>query len=669
MSRASVLFAAYTALLLLLPPSFCSQAPSNSSTTNEDNANCTLSCGNIYIKPPFRLPGQPPNCGNKAFELSCEENNTIAVLSLYAGTYYVQEINYTSFTLRVVDSDVHKSRDNYFSNPRYSLTSFNFTDTDPYDISTNPVPIIYLNCTNPIDSPLSVETAPCVNRNRYSNSSDSSLSSLTNMYSYFMVADRDGYVSSSDLGKSCKITQMVMASPSTYEFMMSCEAIYNEIARGFELSWLDYACRSICGKDDVGFCTSCPPDGTVGTWYKSIVNFVVSLLNIGLYPTGAFLSLLRINIEPNSLCFIVIISVIAYLAQFQAVKFVFGFPCVIALLVFKWRRRHLSVYDNIEDFLQNNDDLMPIRYSYSNIKKMTRGFKEKVGEGGYGSVYKGKLRSGRLVAIKMLGTSKSNGQEFINEVATIGRIHHVNVVQLLGFCVEGSKRALVYDFMPNGSLEKYIFSQQGALSLSSEKMFKVAIGVAHGIEYLHQGCDMQILHFDIKPHNILLDENFAPKVSDFGLARLCPLDNSLVSLTAARGTMGYIAPELFYKNIGGVSYKADVYSYGMLLMEMAGRRKNLNATAEHTSQIYFPTWVSEQLSEGNDIEIEDTTEEEKKIVKKMIMVALWCIQLKPGERPSMSKVVEMLDREIEGIRMPPKPFLYPQQMPESTEIS
>ncbi|KAM5551643.1 hypothetical protein ABKV19_026473 [Rosa sericea] len=141
---------------------------------------------------------------------------------------------------------------------------------------------------------------------------------------------------------------------------------------------------------------------------------------------------------------------------------------------------------------------------------------------------------------------------------------------------------------------------------------------------------MQILHFDIKPHNILLDDKFSPKVSDFGLAKLCPLDNSLVSLTAARGTMGYIAPELFYKNIGGVSYKADVYSFGMLLMEMAGRRKNLNATVEQTSQIYFPTWVSEQLSQGNDIEIEDATEEEKKMVKKMVMVALWCIQLKPS---------------------------------------
>ncbi|KAH0981864.1 hypothetical protein GBA52_009041 [Prunus armeniaca] len=167
----------------------------------------------------------------------------------------------------------------------------------------------------------------------------------------------------------------------------------------------------------------------------------------------------------------------------------------------------------------------------------------------------------------MLGKSKTNGQDFINEVATIGRIHHVNVVQLIGYCVEGSKRALVYEFMSNGSLDKHIFSKEGPSTLNYKKSFEISLGVARGIDYLHRGCEMQIFHFDIKPHNILLNETFVPKVSDFGLARLCPLDESSLTLTAARGTIGYIAPELFYKNIGGVSNKADIYSFGMLLKE------------------------------------------------------------------------------------------------------
>ena len=205
---------------------------------------------------------------------------------------------------------------------------------------------------------------------------------------------------------------------------------------------------------------------------------------------------------------------------------------------------------------------------------MTNKFSNKLGQGGFGSVYKGKLRSGQIVAVKVLVMNKANGQDFINEVATIGRIHHVNVVRLVGFCAEGLKWALVYEYMPNGSLDKFLFSKlENNILLSWERLYKIALGVGRGIEYLHQGCDMQILHFDIKPHNILLDANFIPKVSDFGLAKLHSIEESIVSLTTARGTLGYIAPELFYKNIGGVSYKADVYSFGMLLMEMVGKKE------------------------------------------------------------------------------------------------
>jgi len=328
------------------------------------------------------------------------------------------------------------------------------------------------------------------------------------------------------------------------------------------------------------------------------------------------------------------------------------------------------MYGNIEEFLQSHDhNLTLIRYSYSEIKKITHGFNDKLGEGGYGSVYKGKLRSGHFAAVKILNKKKANGQEFINEVATIGRIHHCNVVRLIGFTVEGSKCALIYEFMPNGSLEKYIFSRQGSVPLSNQKIYEISLGVARGIEYLHEGCEMQILHFDIKPHNILLDENFTPKVSDFGLAKLYPTNKSVVSLTMARGTLGYMAPELFYKSIGGVSYKADVYSFGMLLMEMVGRRKNLNALADHSSQMYFPSWIYNQVNEGRDILEDQAKEQEKNTIKKMIIVALWCIQLKPIDRPSMHKVVQMLEADIKSLQMPPKPFLVPQQTSNDDRIN
>ncbi|XP_056163014.1 rust resistance kinase Lr10-like [Syzygium oleosum] len=348
---------------------------------------------------------------------------------------------------------------------------------------------------------------------------------------------------------------------------------------------------------------------------------------------------------------------------FMVVKFILGAPCVMMLLIRKWRRRHLAMDQNVEDFLQSNNNFLPIRYRYSDIKKITGGHKVKLGKGGYGSMFKGKLRSGGEVAIKILKKGKANGQDFISEVATIGRIHHVNVVELIGFCFEGSKQALVYDFMHNGSLDKHIFSRGEGTSRDGKEVYEIALGVARGIEYLHRECDVQILHFDIKPHNILLDRDFTPKVSDFGLARLYSPDHNTVSLTTARGTLGYMAPELVYKNIGGISNKADVYSFGKLLMEMASGRKNADEVTECSGYTYFPLWVHDQLSEGLDVPVEEISEEDKRIVKKMMIVALWCIQLNPSERPSMHKVLQMLEGEVDDLQIPPKPLFYP------TEIS
>ncbi|KAF8015213.1 hypothetical protein BT93_H0882 [Corymbia citriodora subsp. variegata] len=347
--------------------------------------------------------------------------------------------------------------------------------------------------------------------------------------------------------------------------------------------------------------------------------------------------------------------------NYVGTKFILGAPCILIILIYKWMRRHQAIDTNIEEFLRAHNNFLPIRYSYSDIKKITKNFKHKLGEGGYGSVYKGILRSGNEVAVKILNESKSNGQDFISEVATIGRIHHVNVVQLVGFCFDYSKQALVYDFMPNGSLDKHISNKDGNDPLDYKKMHEISLGIARGIEYLHRGCDMQILHFDIKPHNILLDRSFTPRISDFGLARLYPTGHNTVSLTAARGTLGYMALELFYKDIGGISYKADVYSFGMMLMEMAGRRRNINAHVERSSETYFPLWVYDQLGKEREVERIDVIEEERETTRKMIIVALWCIQLSPNDRPSMRKVLNMLEGDMDKLQLPPKPLLYPME--------
>ncbi|PON38960.1 Mitogen-activated protein kinase kinase kinase [Parasponia andersonii] len=304
------------------------------------------------------------------------------------------------------------------------------------------------------------------------------------------------------------------------------------------------------------------------------------------------------------------------------------------------------------------------RYRFSDVKKINKSFKYKLGQGGYGGVYKGKLFDDRIVAVKVLNASKANGEEFINEVASISRTSHVNIVCLLGFCLEGRKRALIYEFMANGSLEKFIYNEdplKNTPHLEWSKLLQIAAGIARGLEYLHRGCNTRILHLDIKPHNILLDEDLCPKISDFGLAKLCLKKESIVSMLGARGTIGYIAPQVFSRNFGGVSYKSDVYSYGMMILEMVmGGRKDTRVGVSQTSEIYFPDAIYQRLEEDNNLRLRGviTTSEENGIARKMIVVGLWCIQTNPSDRPSMSRVIEMLEGTLEALHTPPKPFIF-----------
>eukprot|EP00253_Pinus_taeda_P002622 PITA_02622 len=323
-----------------------------------------------------------------------------------------------------------------------------------------------------------------------------------------------------------------------------------------------------------------------------------------------------------------------------------------------------SCISKVETFLKEYAYQMPIRYSQSELKKITNNFAEKLGEGGFGVVFKGKLRNGVLVAVKLLDRHRpSDSTEFVNEVATIGRVHHVNLVRLLGYCFESFTSALVYEFMANGSLEKFIFvgKEEGQI-LRWEQLYSIALGVARGIAYLHQDCEKRIIHFDIKPHNILLDAEFTPKVSDFGLAKLCGKEDDHISLTAIRGTPGYVAPEVCDRHIGPVTDKSDVYSFGMLLLEMVGGRKNLDVHVSRSSRLYFPEWAFKMLESeelgmrlggGREGEIEGEDEERARTLTK---VGLWCIQYNSRDRPCMSRVVQMLEGNGGDLSNPPLPF-------------
>ncbi|CAL5033402.1 unnamed protein product [Urochloa decumbens] len=314
--------------------------------------------------------------------------------------------------------------------------------------------------------------------------------------------------------------------------------------------------------------------------------------------------------------------------------------------------------ENIEELLENCGSLAPKRYKYSQLKEITRCFSEKLGEGGYGMVYKGTLPSGILVAVKFLHDFTRNGEEFINEVISIRRTSHVNIVTLLGFCFEGSKRALIYEYMPNGSLDKFIYDDNSKATLGWNKLYEIAIDIARGLEYLHHGCNTRIIHFDIKPHNILLADDFVPKIADFGLAKLCNPKESYLSMAGMRGTIGFIAPEVFARRFGIVSTKSDVYSYGMVLLEMVGGRKNLKASVDNSREMYFPDFIYNHLAEVGSLHSFDLVGTTEEMARKMASIGLWCIQVSPMSRPTMSKVLEMFEKSADQIEIPPNQHFY-----------
>lgn len=301
----------------------------------------------------------------------------------------------------------------------------------------------------------------------------------------------------------------------------------------------------------------------------------------------------------------------------------------------------------------------PVQFSYKELHRVTNSFKEKLGAGGFGAVYKGVLTNRTVVAVKQLEGIEQGEKQFRMEVATISSTHHLNLVRLVGFCSEGRHRLLVYELMKNGSLDTLLFNGEEGQSgkfLSWEDRFKIAVGTAKGITYLHEECRDCIIHCDIKPENILLDENLNAKVSDFGLAKLINIkDHRYRTLTSIRGTRGYLAPE-WLANLPLTS-KSDVFSYGMVLLEIVSGRRNFDVGAE-TNNKRFSLWAYEEFEKGNLMEIVDKKLKHQEIdreqVSRVLQAGFWCIQEQPSQRPTMGKVVQMIEGVIE-VEWPPAP--------------
>ncbi|CAA0406080.1 unnamed protein product [Arabidopsis thaliana] len=582
--------------------------PSCVLSVDEHQKHCspTFRCGkqtDLYY--PFWSPDRE-ECGHPVFKVNC--SGDFAEFTISTVKFQVLEMNYESRIIRLVRTD-------YLNNlcPWHPENRSINQEVLPF-LQDTELGTFYYNCSGPtVDELLNgyIRQLGCdeeVGGKSYFVSSPSHPGNR---------AILDGLSASCERNVDIPVSRSAMETTATNQ---SLDAIKRVLGVGFELGFnsdcsLCLASKGACGfkqssKAFVCYCKDEPHEHTCGKMGIGI-GFVCGV--------GATL------ISGCLLCFL-----------------------------FQKRRtsHHLRPRDN------NLKGLVQLKqYSYAEVRKITKLFSHTVGKGGFGTVYGGNLCDGRKVAVKILKDFKSNGEDFINEVASMSQTSHVNIVSLLGFCYEGSKRAIVYEFLENGSLDQFL-SEKKSLNLDVSTLYRIALGVARGLDYLHHGCKTRIVHFDIKPQNILLDDTFCPKVSDFGLAKLCEKRESILSLLDARGTIGYIAPEVFSGMYGRVSHKSDVYSYGMLVLEMIGaKNKEIEETAaSNSSSAYFPDWIYKNLENGEDTWKfgDEISREDKEVAKKMTLVGLWCIQPSPLNRPPMNRIVEMMEGSLDVLEVPPK---------------
>ncbi|KAJ4775541.1 Receptor protein kinase [Rhynchospora pubera] len=333
---------------------------------------------------------------------------------------------------------------------------------------------------------------------------------------------------------------------------------------------------------------------------------------------------------------------------------------------------HETIHGEQNNFLEIPG--LPTRFTIKDLEAATGNFQFQalIGEGASGAVFKGTLADGSTIAVKRIKWQPSGVMEFRTEITIIASLQHVNLVRLLGYCLSSSgDHYLIYPFFENGSLDAWLFRDDTKRSyLTWVVRCNIAIDIAKALAYLHHECHHRILHLDIKPANILLDGNFRALLSDFGMSKLIGRDERSV-MTRARGTVGYLAPEMLVPN--AISTKSDVYSYGMVLLELLGGRRNFMLAMERDNQqkhsMYYPATVRDRMMQDKLMEVVDDSlvknegirEEEVAVLAR---VGLWCIQENPMLRPSMTEVVEMLEGR-KPVDVPPESSMYVMNLLES----
>lgn len=339
---------------------------------------------------------------------------------------------------------------------------------------------------------------------------------------------------------------------------------------------------------------------------------------------------------------------------------------VISCCIFIFLRgRNSKVKSEKHEVAEPVDDIgsaESLQYDFNTIRTATNNFSDenKLGQGGFGAVYKGTLVNGELIAVKRL--SKDSGQgdvEFKNEVQLVAKLQHRNLVRLQGFCIQGNEKLLVYEFVPNASLDKFLFDPVKRVYLDWERRYKIIGGIARGILYLHEDSRLRIIHRNLKASNILLDEEMNPKIADFGMARLCAVDQTQEATSRIVGTYGYMAPE--YAMHGQFSAKSDVYSFGVLLLEIVSGQKNSafhnGSTVEDLLSFAWRSWKDGPAS-ALDLVDPNLRDGPRTELMRCIHIGLLCVQENVAKRPNMGSVVLMLNSYSVTLPLPSEPAFF-----------
>ncbi|KAG2712329.1 hypothetical protein I3760_04G119800 [Carya illinoinensis] len=321
--------------------------------------------------------------------------------------------------------------------------------------------------------------------------------------------------------------------------------------------------------------------------------------------------------------------------------------------------RHIKdLIDSVEPIEEDGEGIEVPFFDLGSILAATNNFSDtnKLGEGGYGPVYMGTFPGGQEIAVKRLLSVSGQGlQEFKNEVVLISKLQHRNLVRLRGYCIKGDEKILLYEYMPNKSLDLFIFDQNLSMLLDWKIRFNIILGIARGLLYLHQDSRLRIIHRDLKTSNILLDKEMNPKISDFGLARIVAGKDTGDNTTRVAGTYGYMAPE--YALDGLFSVKSDVYSFGVVLLEIISGKKNTGfyRSEEAMSLIAYAwrLWAENKVLDLMDQNLHESCDVDQLV--KCVNIAFLCVQEDPSDRPTISNIVTMLDSETAIVPTPKQP--------------